>query len=343
MMKPEFAYPWVLLFLLLLLPITFYLLYRRRRPSIVVSTAEPFRGVRRRRRLSFSEWCLFAAFATLVIAAARPRLGDERTQVRAEGIDMMLVLDMSGSMEAIDIPKEITTAQAVVKGIESGAIRNRIETAKTELRRFIEARPNDRIGLVGFAELAYTFAPPTLDHNQLYRHLAEIKAGQLGNNTGIASAVAAGVNRLKTSQAPRRVLVLFTDGRNNVENRLTPPQTALLAKEFNDILHTVGIGSGNAVMPVTRFGQTTLQPYRDEFDEKLLKELAAATTGSYFHAADANGMKQVMNEINRLETTSAEQPRILRYQEFAPRLALLTLILTFLALLADSTWKRRLP
>lgn len=339
----EFAYPWVLLLLLLLPLIGCYLVYWRKRPSIVVSTAVPFRGVRARRRPTFPQLCMLFGAAVLIVALARPRYGDEKVMIRSQGIDIILAVDMSGSMQAFDVPQSITSGSQLARAVNAGEVKNRLEVAKDEIRRFIEARPNDRIGLIGFAQLAYSLAPPTLDHAWLLAHLDRLEPGMIGDATGIASPLASGVNRLKKSDAPRRVLVLFTDGRNTAENRLTPEQAAALAKEFYVVIHTVGIGSRNAFFLVNGFGGSRFERIQDEFDEKLLRSLAEITGGSYFHAADADGMKQVMDQINQLEKTTIEQPKYIEFREYAPRLALVALGLLLLGFIADTTWCMRLP
>ncbi len=340
----EFAYPWVLLLLLLLVPLYYYLVYLKRRPSIVVSTTGPFEHAVARRRPTFGQLCSLLAAAVLIVALARPRYGDEKVMIRSQGIDIILAIDLSGSMQAFDVPRDITSGERLAREIQAGNVRNRLEVAKEEIRRFIEARPNDRIGLIGFAQLAYSIAPPTLDHAWLLAHLERLEPGMLGDATGIASPIASGINRLKKSDAPRRVLVLFTDGQNTAENRLTPEQAAELGREFDVILHTVGIGSSNAYALVDMpFGGRTFQPMRDSFDEAVLKSLAKITGGSYFHAADAEGMRRVMDEINQLEKTTIEQPKYVEFREYAPRLAVLALFLLLLGFAADCTWRLRLP
>jgi len=339
----EFAYPWVWCGALALPLFYFYLLRWRRRPAFVAASARPFRRAAGKRRLGFAEWCYLAAALVLIAALARPRFGDERVIVRSQGIDIVIALDLSGSMEAYDVPKEITDGGALLKAIRSGEIRDRLDVAKAEVRRFIEARPNDRIGLLGFADLAYSFAPPTLDHAWLLARLETLRPGLIGDATGIASPIGSAVNRLKDSKAPRRVLVLFTDGTNTAVNRLTPRQAAKAAKEFGVILHTVGIGSRNAyVLAESPLGSRFL-PAGDNFDAEMLSELAELTGGSYFHAADAEGMRKVMEAINRLEKTSFEQPKYVEYREYAPMLALAALALILLGFTAETTWKLRLP
>ena len=341
----EFAYPWAWCGLLALPLLGFYLLRWRRRPAVVTASAEPFRRAAvRGGRLGFPEYCYLAAAFVLVAALARPRFGDERVVVRSQGIDIVLALDLSGSMAAYDVPKGVSDGRELLREIRSGKVRNRLEVAKEEVRRFIEARPNDRIGLLGFADLAYSFAPPTLDHEWLLARLEALRPGLIGDATGIASPIGSGVARLRNSAAPRRVLVLFTDGANTAVNRLTPQQAAKAAKEFGVILHTVGIGSSNAYALVNSpLGGSRFVPAGDSFDAEMLSELASATGGSYFHAADAEGMRRVMEEINRLEKTSFEQPKYVEYREYAPRLALVALALILLGFTAETTWKLRLP
>ncbi len=335
----EFAYPWLLLLLLLLPLIGVYCVYRQKQPSITVSTVAPFESVRAARRPGIPLTCMLLALGVTIVALARPRIGNERFLIRSQGIDIVLAIDLSGSMAAYDVPPEIRSGRQLVNAIKDGSLKNRLDVAKDEIRKFIEARPNDRIGLVGFAEAAYNLAPPTLDHAWLFSHLKSLEPGVLGDLTGIASALGTGVSRLKDSDAPRRVLVLFTDGANTARNRLTPEQAAELAKKFNVVIHTVGIGSDNAVGV---FGGM-IQRQEGSFDEKLLQELANITGGRYFRAADAEGMKQVMEEINRLEKTVVEQPKYTEYREFAPRLALVALALMAFAYLTQCTWRLRLP
>ena len=339
----EFAYPWVLS-ALLLLPL-FYMLERfwRKRPSIVVSQTVPFKAVGRRRYVpSFPEWCRLLAVVLLIIALARPRTGDEKVIIRAQGIDIVLALDMSGSMRAIDVPANFTDPRKLLQAINNKEVENRIETAKKEMKRFIEKRPNDRIGLLGFADLAYSFAPPTLDHQWLLAQLERLQPGMIGDATGIASPIGSAVSRLKNSAVPRRVLVLFTDGTNTAANRLTPEQAARLAKDFNIIIHTVGIGSGNAYVLDNTFGSRFI-PAGDNFDEKLLRNIADITGGTYFKADDAQSLRKVMDEIDKLEKTAVEHPRYVEYREFSPVIAIAAAVALMLAFIADHTWKMRLP
>ena len=338
----DFAYPWVLFGGVPVALLGIYFIRWRREPSVVVATAAPFRAARRRRRLGWPDWLYLLGALLLVIALARPRYGDEKVVVRAQGIDIIIALDMSGSMQAVDLPRRIATREQLAEALEKGTLKHRLEVAKAEIRRFIMQRPNDRIGLIGFADQAYSFAPPTLDHAWLVDRLDQLEPGMIGDATGIAAPIGSATSRLKNSAAPRRVLVLFTDGANTAENRVTPEQAARLAKEFNVIIHTVGIGSNQAFVIGTGFGGG-LVPVRDSFDEPLLRRLAETTGGSYFRAADADGMRQVMDEINRLERTNIEQPRYVEYREYAPLLALAALAVLLAGFTLQCTWKLRLP
>ena len=337
----EFAYPWALL-LFLLIPLWYWYDRHKKNPVITVASIRPFRAAGRRR---FNWVRLFygLGLCLLILALARPRFGDEKVVIRARGIDIILALDLSGSMAAIDVPKDITEARKLMDKINSGELNNRLKVACIELEKFVKGRPNDRIGLIGFGPMAYSFVPPTLDHGWLTGQLDRLKPGIIGDMTGIAAPLASGIHRLKNSEAPRRVIVLFTDGQNNVDNTITPQATAELGKAENVIIHTVGIGSNNAYVPVTQFGRTAFHPVADGFDEAMLKAIAANSGGQYFHAANAEGMHRVMEDINRLETTSFEQPKYVEYRENAPVIALAALALLFLGFFLEHTWKLRVP
>lgn len=316
----------------------------RKRPSVVVSQTKPFSSLpgRKKMRADFPVWCRILALALIVLALARPRTANEHVVIRSQGIDIILALDMSGSMRAIDVPASITDGKTLLSAINAGAVKNRLDAAKEEIRRFIGNRPNDRIGLIGFSDLAYSFAPPTLDHNWLFERLDQLEPGMIGDATGIASPIGSAVSRLKNSACARRVLVLFTDGTNTAVNRLTPEQAADLAKEFSIIIHTVGIGSRNAVVLDNTFGSRFI-PVKDNFDEALLKDLASRTGGTAFLANDAGALRKVMQEIDQLEKTVIEQPKYVEYREYAPYLALAAAVLILLALTAEHTWKLKLP
>jgi Ca-activated chloride channel family protein len=322
----RFQHPW---FVLLLLPLAAALVvaWCRRPPALIVSSLEPVRAGFGASRGRWGRWrwplLLHAAGLLLaVVALMRPQFGQQRYFERTEGIDIMLVLDVSGSMEAIDVPPELRSRDEVVRAVEAGRLKSRLEVAKQELRRFVRGRPDDRIGLIAFARLPYIVCPPTLDHDFLLGHLEQLAPGMLPDGTNLASPIASATARLKDSPARRRVMVLFTDGENNVEARITPRQAAQLARTFKSVIYTVGVGSERAVVLAAGWFGRTLQPAEGGHGRALLEELAGATGGRYFAARDAAGFAQVMREIDALETTRLDVPRYVDYRErFAPWLA----------------------
>ena len=340
-----FAYPWILSGLLPAAALIIYMFFYKKNSGIVVQQTTMFAptGKITLTASPFATLCCALALLLLVIALARPRIGNEKLLLRNKGIDIIMVLDLSGSMQAIDIPGNITGEKALERALNSGTYRSRLETAKSELAKFIQARPNDRIGLIGFAEYGYNLSPPTLDHEWLIAALSPLEPGIIGDATGIASPVASAIRRLDKSSAPRRVMVLFTDGKNNVNHRLTPQAAAELAKEKNITIYTVGIGGNNAFMVQEGIFGKRFVRYPGEFDEELLKEMASVTGGKYFLAADEAAMNAVMNEINALEKTNFEQPRYIEYKEFAPALIMIAIALLMLATVIGNTRELSIP
>ncbi len=342
----NFAYPWLLLLLIPLVGLLYHVM-KRRNPTLIISSTKPFsQSGHSRRSLLLSNFPViiyFIATAILILAAARPQHGIDEFKQRAEGIDIMLILDVSPSMQAFDIPEKYTSGKEVAEAINSGKLKSRVDIAKEEIKKFIETRPNDRIGLVAFAALPYAACPPTLDHSWLFAHLDRLDAGCLGDQTGIASPISSAVSRLKNCESKRKVAVLFTDGRNNVNAQITPIQAAKLAKTFDITVYTVGIGSKNSFIIQEGFFGKQLVPLQDEFDEKLLKEIAETTGGRYFTAADKEGFRKTMEEIDKLEKTSVEQPRFVDYKELAPPLIITALCLFLAGFILSSTWFLKVP
>ncbi len=280
----------------------------------------------------------------LVIALARPQRGVEETIRRTEGIDIMLALDISGSMQALDVPSTITDENHVVRMIRDGEIRPRIDVAQDEVKRFIDKRPNDRLGMVAFSGNTYTVCPPTLDHEFLKGHLERLKAGMLGDGTGIAAPIANATSRLKESKAKRRVLVLFTDGENNVEAKISPLEAAKIAKMFDVITYTVGIGSDRAYMIRPGFfGRQQLFPINNYANFQLLKDIAGETNGKFFSAEDAEGLKRTISEIDQLEKTNIEQPTYIDYRDLYKIWLQSGIVLCLLGFLLEQTLFLKIP
>ncbi len=266
--------------------------------------------------------------ALLVVAAARPQLGNTTTEIEASGIDILLAVDVSGSMEAMDFTLNNKPA-------------NRLEVVKKVVAEFIEERPNDRIGLVAFGGRPYMVSPLTLDHDWLARRLESLSIGMIEDGTAIGSAIGSGVNRLRDLKSKSRLLILLTDGVNNAGK--IPPLVAAEAAETMKIkIYAIGAGTrGEAPIPIVdRLGRKRLVRAKVDIDEESLTQVAEKTGGQYFRATDTKSLSQIYNEINSMETTTRTIKKFEQYRElfyFPAALALILLCLTTV------THSRRLP
>lgn len=299
-----FAHPWLLL-LLLLLP-AYALLVRRQRPLALTFSRAALLGrfaARGGRVLAHVPgWLRALAFAAAVIAAAAPRTGAAVVDVDAEGIAIMLVVDISSSMLAEDF-----------------APRNRLTVAKQTVADFVRGREYDRIGLVAFAGEALTQVPLTIDYPVIYRALEQLQAGtgMLEDGTAIGTALATAANRLRRASGESRVIVLLTDGENN-RGEIDPRTAANAAAAFGIKVHTIAVGSeGMARIPVAQgpFGvQYAMLPV--SIDEPLLRDIAATTGGQYFRATNEAALDSIYHYIDELETSTVE---VSRYVNYTPR------------------------
>lgn len=342
----SFAHPWLLVAALPVLLIALYA-WNRKQPSIRVPSLNAVKQAasksKKRNWKRLIPFLLYtAAMLLLVVALARPKEGMEQINRRAEGIDIIVALDLSGSMKAIDIPRGMPRNR-IESALNSGTLKSRIVTAKKEIAKFIEARPNDRIGLIAFAPLPYMACPPTLDHAWLIANLENLDAGVIGDMTNIAGPMASAVQRLKDSEAKRKIIVLFTDGSNNVDAKVTPRQAAKLANTFDITVYTVGIGSGFSVVPQETFAGRTFVPVQNDFDEPLLKDIASTSGGKYYRAEDGESMAAAMKEIDALEKTSFEQQTIVNWRELAPGFIVGALFCMLLAFLLENSIMKRIP
>lgn len=259
----------------------------------------------------------YLGLIALIIALARPRQVLKEEEVRAEGIDITMVMDLSSSMLARDFePDRLTVSK---------------ETAKN----FIDKRPYDRIGLVVFAGESFTQSPLTTDHRIVKEFLGSLESGMLEDGTAIGMGLASAVNRLKESDSESKVVILLTDGVNNA-GYIKPMTAAQIARELNIRVYTIGIGSmGEAISPISRRsdGRYIFGLSRVEIDEELLTELSQLTGGKYFRATDEAGLQRVYAEIDKLEKTEIQLNVYKRYSEeyrFFLLLAFITLGLEFL-------------
>jgi len=265
----------------------------------------------------------------LVFALARPQSGKAHSKVTTEGIDIVLALDVSGSMLAEDFQLK-------------NKRRNRLYVAKEVVKDFIEWRENDRIGMVVFAGQAYTQCPLTLDYDVLLQFLEKVEIGMVEDGTAIGSAIGVCVNRLKSSKAKSKVVILLTDGRNNAGG-IDPLTAAELSKTFGMKIYTVGAGTkGLAPYPVKNlFGLKTYRSIQIDIDEEGLTEIAKITGGKYFRATDTASLKEVYQQIDSLEKTKMEEAKYTEYSELFIYLLIPALgILLFEVVLANTRFRR---
>ncbi len=267
----------------------------------------------------------------IAFGLARPQKGVEESKLVGEGIDIVLVIDVSGSMRAEDFQI-------------AGESYNRLHIVKAVVKDFIKGRSNDRIGIVVFAGRPYTLCPLTLDYGWLIQNLDRAKIGMLEDGTAIGTAIATGCNRLRESSADSKVLILLTDGRNNT-GRISPETAANLAKTLNVKIYTIGAGTkGMAPYPSRDlFGNKIYQPVKIEIDDESLTQVAQETGGRYFRATDTENLRQIYDDIDKMEKTEIETPQYLEYKEFYPYF-LIPALIGFLAEIAlANTRLRRLP
>lgn len=330
-----FGRPYVLL-LLLILPVLAWLKGQTGvRPAFIYSTVGFFKGMARQCRSYAGKLILAArllALAMLVLGAAQPRLTKTSTTVKASGIDIVVALDLSGSMESEDF-------------ILGGNRLNRLEMAKRVLRKFIQNRPNDRIGLVVFGAQAFIGAPLTLDHDFLEDCIERLHVGVIDESrTAIGSGLATAINRLRDRKAKSKIVILMTDGQNNA-GKIAPLTAAELAQALGIKVYTIGVGTrGIAPMPVKVRGQKIgYRPVEVDIDEDTLRQIAKMTGGKYYRADNAQRFQEIYAEIDQLEKTEAEVKKFAEHTElFAWFVGAGTALLLLEIVLGQTLW-RRLP
>lgn len=330
----RFDDPW-LLGLLILVPLLALLRGRRGRAAAVLySATQRVRRVARPRRArpgTLLASLRLLGVALLVVAIARPQRVERTAQIEASGIDVVLAVDVSGSMEALDFTL-------------GGEPANRLEVAKHVIGRFIDDRPADRIGLVAFAGRPYLASPVTLDHHWLRQNLDRLRIGLVEDGTAIGTAIAASANRLRGSDAKSKIVILLTDGMNNA-GTVTPETAAEAAHALGIRVYTIAAGTeGEARLPVTdAFGRRQLVRARVDVDEPMLSRVAETTGGKFFRATDTDSLSRIYQEIDRLEKSAARASHFERAEE----LFAFALVPGLVCLLAEGvlarTRLRRLP
>jgi len=332
-MSITFQHPWFLLALLLLPLFAFLRGKQGARPAFVYSSVTLLKNVgqaSRSRAGAFLHALRWFALTCLIIALARPQKTQTETSVRASGVDIVIALDLSGSMESEDFQ---------IKGQRV----NRLTVAKDTIAKFIEKRPSDRIGLVAFAGRAYIAAPLTLDHEFLQKNLARLELHTIEDGTAIGSGLSASVNRLRDIRSKSKIVILMTDGQNNA-GKVPPVTAAEAAKALGIKVYTIGVGiRGTAPFPqMTPFGKRYVQMQVD-IDEDTLTDIAEKTGGKYFRADSTDTLRRIYDDIDQFEKTEAVVKKFVRREELFRLAAVPGLLLLFLEVLLANTIWRRLP
>ena len=316
--NPEYLY------LLFLIPI-FWFVYifnlRDKNTFLILSS------IKRLNTKTWKSWGRHIVFLTktlaislLIIAFARPQSTSSWQNAITEGIDIILAMDISGSMLAQDLTP------------------NRLEASKKVAMDFISGRPNDRIGLVIFSGESFTQCPLTTDHKVLKGLFNDVKSGMIDDGTAIGMGLATSINRLKDSKTKSKVIILLTDGVNN-QGSIAPMTAAEIAQEFKMRVYTIGVGTkGYAPYPFnTPFGNIVYQDVEVKIDEKTLQDIANATNGKYFRATSNKALQEIYKEIDKLERSKIEIKEFhKKKEEFLP-FAFLAMIFLILSFILNST------
>jgi Ca-activated chloride channel family protein len=327
--RPEF------LFLLLLLPLVALWMGRRGRIAAVeYSSTNVAREVARETRSRFGNFMLLLPLlgaALFIIGLARPQKLTGSSEVDASGIDIMLAVDVSGSMQSLDYRV-------------NGQPTSRIDTVKAAVAKFIDARPDDRIGLIEFSAEPYLVSPLTLDHDWVHQGLERVNTGTIPDGTAIGSALAMAVNRLRDQPSKSKVLVLLTDGQNNM-GKISPLMAAAAAKALGIKVYTIGAGvRGDAPFPAKdQFGNVHIVMVPADIDEGVLQKIADMTGGKFFRATDTEKLAATYDEIDRLEKTKRTVKHFQHATELFDWAVVPGLLVLGTGVLLEQTRFRRLP
>ncbi len=328
----QFAHPYMLWFLAVIPLMAVYYIYRLLKRGTATVTISSVGNIARLPKGAkyylrhLPAVLKMVAVGLLIVALARPQSTESGTNSNTLGIDIVLSIDISGSMLARDLTPD------------------RITAAKNVARDFIYDRPSDRIGLVVFAGESFTQCPLTTDKATLTTLLSQIKSGIIEDGTAIGNGLATALNRLKNSDSKSKVVILLTDGVNN-SGQISPQTAAEIAETLGIRVYTIGVGSeGMAPVPVVdSWGQTRFANMPVEIDEKVLTEIAEKTGGKYFRATDNETLKSIYEEINQLEKNRIESDNFTRYHETYLNWVLAALLCLVVGFLLSSTYLRRIP
>ncbi len=327
----KFANPYLLWLLALVVPMVAYYIYRTLQGGAAIRISS-IAGARKAPR-TLRYWLRHAPFvlrvaavAALIVALARPQDVEEQSRTNAEGIDIMLAIDISSSMLARDFTPDRLTAAKEVAG------------------EFIADRYGDRIGLAVFAGESFTQSPLTTDKGSLQTLLARLRSGVIEDGTAIGNGLATAINRLRESDAKSKVIILLTDGVNN-RGEIAPLMAANIAADMGIKVYTIGVGTrGKAPYPaIDMFGEMTFQMMDVEIDEDTLTKIAEQTGGQYFRATDKQKLKAIYDEINELEKSKVEITDLTIYHERYLVLVLAAIALLLAEFLLEKVVLKRIP
>ncbi len=325
-----FHNPEYLFLLLLLIPIVFWYIWEMHKSdaSLQISSHRNLVLFPKSRKVKFRHvsFVLRAlALISIIIALARPQASNSWRSQKTEGIDIMMALDLSGTMLAEDLKP------------------NRLEAAKTVATEFILSRPNDNIGLVVFARESFTQCPLTIDHAVLINLFNGVKYGLIDDGTAIGLGLANAVNRIKDSKAKSKIIILLTDGSNNCGD-IAPITAAEIAKTFGIRIYTIGVGTTGIVnIPVPTPMGVQYQQVQSDFDAKSLRDIANLTGGKYYNATDNSKLRRIYQSIDQLEKTKISVREYSKKNEQFYVFSLLAFILLTLEILTRNTILRRIP
>lgn len=325
-----FANPEFLFLLLLLVPVVVWYILKNKssQASLQISSINGFKGSNPSLKY-YMRHVLFAfrviAIALLFMALARPQASENWKDVTTEGIDIVIALDISSSMLARDFNP------------------NRMEASKEIAKEFIQGRPNDRIGLVVFSGESFTQCPLTTDHTVLMNLFEDIESGMVEDGTAIGMGLATAVNRMKESETESKVVILLTDGVNNMGS-IAPATAAEIAKTFDIRVYTIGVGShGEAPYPVNTPYGVRYKDMKVEIDEDVLLQIASETEGEYFRATNNQKLKSIYQQIDEMEKSEIEVKEFSEKSEEYLGFALIAGILLLIEIVSKSTLMRSIP
>ncbi|HLW10821.1 MAG TPA: VWA domain-containing protein [Fermentimonas sp.] len=324
-LNPEYLY-----LLLLLVPLIVWYILRlsKTQASFKLASTSAFEGIKPSFRVYMRHFPFalrVISIALVIVVIARPQSVNSWEETETQGIDIVMALDVSGSMLSQDLQPD------------------RLQAAKKVASEFVTDRKNDNIGLVVFAGESFTQCPLTTDHKVLLNLLNEVEFGIIEDGTAIGLGLATSVNRLKDSESESKVVILLTDGTNN-SGQIAPLTAADLARSYGIRVYTVGVGTtGMAPTPVQTPYGIRMQNMPVDIDEKTLTEIAVMTGGQYFRAQDTEGLRQVYEEIDEMEKYLISVQNVTQRQELFFPFALAALILILLELILRRTWLRNIP